>query len=166
MNAPQPASETLDPVRTNVTVEASIAHAFRVFTEGFDKWWPRNHHIGEKPMTKAILEAKKGGRFYEQAEDGTECEWGKVLVCEPPSRIVVTWQISGAWKFDPDESHASEFEVRFVALGERRTRVELEHRHFERHGEAGLAIKKAVGSPGGWTGLLDTYRALADQKAS
>jgi uncharacterized protein YndB with AHSA1/START domain len=166
MNAPQPHAETLDPVRTTVTVEASLEHAFKVFTDGFDRWWPRSHHIAEKPMAKAILEAKKDGRFYERAEDGSECEWGKVTACEPPTRIVLLWQLNGAWKYDPDASHASEVEVRFVSLGAKRTRVELEHRHFERHGETGAAIRNAVSQPGGWAGIIDMFKKAADEQAS
>ena len=166
MNAPQAVVETLEPVRTTVTVEASIAHAFRVFTEGVDRWWPRSHHIADRPMAKAVLEAKKDGRFFERAEDGSECEWGTVTACEPPTRIVLLWQINGAWKHDPDPSHASEVEVRFVAIGEKRTRVELEHRNFERHGETGAAIRKSVGSSGGWSGIVDTFRKAAEEMPS
>jgi uncharacterized protein YndB with AHSA1/START domain len=155
MNAQEELQSTVTPVRTAVTVEASIERAFEAFTDGFDRWWPRSHHIGTKPMARAVLEAKKDGRLFELADDGTECDWGKVLVCEAPARIVFSWQINGAWKYEPEITRASEVEIRFVAIGVKRTRVELEHRHFERHGEAGAAIRKAVGSPEGWTGILE-----------
>ncbi len=82
------------PVRKSVTVKASAEHAFRVFTNGIDSWWPRSHHIGNSPMRKAIIEGRRGGRCYSEQTDGSECDWGQVLVWEPPRRFVMAWQIS------------------------------------------------------------------------
>jgi uncharacterized protein YndB with AHSA1/START domain len=121
------------PVRKSIAVKASVEHAFQVFTDGFDTWWPRSHHIGKSPMKKAILEAKAGGRCYSEQVDGNESDWGTILVWEPPHRFVMAWQITDQWQFEPDLTKASEVEVRFTPQPDGSTRVDLEHRHFHRH---------------------------------
>ena len=150
---------TAAPVRKSLTVQASVALAFRVFTEEFDAWWPRTHHIGKAPMKKAIVEGRAGGRCYTEQTDGTECDWGTVLVWEPPNRLVMAWQIEGDWTYQPDVAKASEVEVRFTAEPDGSTRVDLEHRHLERHGAGAAAMRTAVDSPNGWRGLLQLYAA-------
>ncbi len=152
------------PVRKSVTVNASAEHAFRVFTEGFDTWWPRSHHIGSSPMEKAIVEGRAGGRLYSRQVDGTDCDWGRVLVWEPPRRVVFAWQITPEWKYEPDMSRSSEVEITFTPDGGA-TRVDLEHRHFERHGAGAAAMRDAVDSPGGWGGLLKMFVERAEQTA-
>ena len=144
-------------VRKSITVEASQEHAFDVWTRGFDSWWPRSHHIGEAEMDEAIIELRPGGRAYERGVDGSECDWGTVLVYEPPSRIVVTWQINGDFKAEPDPERASEYEVRFIEEGPDTTRVEFEHRHLERHGEDAQRMFDLFDSDGAWAGLLRTF---------
>ena len=144
-------------VRKTVTVEASQERAFDVFTAGFDRWWPRGHHVGEAEMAEAIIECREGGRAYERGVDGSECDWGRVLVFDRPNRIVVSWQLGSDWKYDPDESKASEYEARFIPDGDNRTRVEFEHRNIERHGDGAQKIYDAVNSEGGWTGLLKLF---------
>jgi uncharacterized protein YndB with AHSA1/START domain len=146
-------------VTRTITVNAPIERCFTVFTEGFDRWWPRTHHIGKAEMGTAVLEARPGGRWYERGVDGSECEWGRVLACEPPRRIVLSWQIDTAWQRDPDASRASEVEVRFVAVGPKETRVEVEHRHLERHGADWPTMAQAIGGEGGWSGLLGRFAA-------
>src|SRR5262245_46955887 len=101
------------PVHKAITVNASAERAFRVFTEGVDAWWPRTHHIGKSPMTKAIMEGKVGGRCYSEQEDSTECDWGRILVWEAPRRIVLAWQITPEWGYQPDLAESSEVEIRF-----------------------------------------------------
>jgi uncharacterized protein YndB with AHSA1/START domain len=150
------------PVRKSITVNASVEHAFHVYTAGFDSWWPRAHHIGKSPMKRAIIEGAAGGRCYSEQEDGTECDWGRILVWDPPHRFVMAWQISPSWQYEPDLAKASEVDVRFTALGDGSTRVDLEHRHFERHGAGGDQIRTAVDGPGGWGGLLDLFKARAE----
>lgn len=152
-------SSASNSVRKQVTVDAPQERAFRVFTESFDTWWPREHHIGKAPMKKAVMEPKVNGRWFEIGEDGSECNWGKVLVWEPPKRIVLAWQISAEWQYDP--SLHTEVEVNFIAEGMRLTRVELEHRHLDRFGEAAEKMRGVFGSPGGWTGLLDRFAGAA-----
>jgi len=142
-----------------ITVEAPIEHAFSVFTEGFDSWWPRGHHIGEADLAEAVMEAREGGRFYEKSVDGSECEWGRVLAWDPPNRVVLAWQLTAEWQYDPD--FLTEVEVRFTADGPGRTQVELEHRNLERYGEDMEKVRAAVGSDDGWGGQLRTYAQAA-----
>jgi uncharacterized protein YndB with AHSA1/START domain len=153
------ASET--PVRKSVTVQASVDKAFRVFTEGIDSWWPRTHHIGKSPMTKGVIEGFAGGRCYSEQADGTDCDWGKILVWEPPSRFVMAWQVTHTWGYEPDLAKASEVEVRFTPEHDGSTRVDLEHRYFERHREGWEIMRTSIDSPGGWGGLLALYAERA-----
>jgi uncharacterized protein YndB with AHSA1/START domain len=159
MTAVLPASDT--SVRKSVTVKSGVTHAFKVFTEGFDSWWPRSHHIGKQPMTKAVIECRPGGRCYGQSADGTDSDWGRVLVWEPPHRLVIAWHINGEWQYEPDASKTSEVDIRFTAEGDGSTRVDLEHRHLDRHGAGADSIRTAVAGPGGWSGLLQMYRDAA-----
>ena len=152
------------PVRKSITVKASVERAFRVFTEEFDSWWPKSHHIGNSPLNRAVVEGWVGGRCYSEQEDGTDCPWGSVLVWEPPNRFVMAWQITPAWKYEPDLAKSSEVEVRFTAEGDGITRVDLEHRNFERHGEGGDSMRAKVDSPGGWGSLLQLYLARAEAR--
>jgi uncharacterized protein YndB with AHSA1/START domain len=145
------------PVRKTIRVQASPERAFAVFTDDFDSWWPRTHHIGKSPMTKAIIEAKVGGRCYSQQVDGTDCDWGTILVWEPPHRFVMAWQIQGDWTYQPDLAQSSEVEVRFTSEPDGYTRVDLEHRYLERHGTGAAAMRTAVDSPSGWGGLLPLF---------
>lgn len=157
------AAEIDRPVRYAVTVPLPPDRAFALFTDEYSSWWP-GHHIGTAEMAEAVLEARTGGRYYERGVDGSECEWGKVLACDPPHRIVVAWQITAqgeAWVYDPDPSHASEFEVTFREQPDGRTRVELEHRNIGRHGTGAAGIRQGVGGPGGWPGILENYAKIA-----
>lgn len=147
-------------VRKEIVVETSQARAFRVFTEEQGAWWPlATHHIGEKDAETAIIEPRVGGRWFERAPDGTVCPWGKVLVWDPPGRIVLSWEIGPNWKSDLATS--TEVEVRFVALGPALTRIELEHRNLDRLGDAAEALRGAFDSEGGWSGILKLYAARA-----
>jgi uncharacterized protein YndB with AHSA1/START domain len=152
------------PVRKTITVKAGAERAFQVFTQGIDTWWPRTHHIGKSPMKKAIIEGRAGGRCYSEQVDGTECDWGQVLVWEPPRRLVLAWQITHAWGYEPDLAKSSEVEVRFTPVAEGgATRIDLEHRHFERHGAGADAMRTAVDAPNGWTTILGLYSAAAEK---
>lgn len=151
------------PIRKSITVKASAERAFRVFTEGVDAWWPRSHHIGKSPMKKAIIEGRVGGRCFMQQIDGADCDWGRILVWEPPHRFVMAWQITPAWGYEPDVTKSSEVEVRFTAEADGVTRVDLEHRYLARHGAGWEAMRTAVDAPNGWTGLLDLFRARAEE---
>jgi hypothetical protein len=152
----------IEPVRKTVTVRASQEHAFRVFTEGFDTWWPREHHIGKSPMRKAVIEGYVGGRMFSEQEDGSECAWGSVTVWDPPHRFVFAWLINAEWQFDPDVAKTSEIEVRFVPERDGTVRVELEHRNFERMGEGGATMRTGVDAERGWSFLMQLYRDCVD----
>jgi uncharacterized protein YndB with AHSA1/START domain len=151
------------PVRKSVVVEANPEQAFAVFTAGIDRWWPRTHGIGATPVKESILEPFVGGRWYARHEDGAEVVVGHVLVWQPAERLVVTWEISADWKPDPRPAFTSEVEVRFTAEAGGRTRVDLEHRNFERLGAAGgEKMRKDV--DGGWPTLLDLFATEASKE--
>ena len=147
----------IEPVRKSITVNATPELAFEVFTAENDTWWPRTHHIGKSPMIKGTVECRLGGRCYSDHEDGTQCDWGKVLVWEPPHRVVLAWQITHEWGYNPDLGQTSEVEVRFTAMDGSVTRVDLEHRYFQRMGPGGATLRAAV--DGGWPGLLVLFAA-------
>lgn len=144
-------------VRKTVTVAVSQERAFEAFTAEFGSWWPPEYHIGKADLADFILEPKVGGRWYEVGTDGVECDSGRVLAFEPPERVVIAWHLNGHWQFDPDPEHASHVEVRFVAEGPESTRVELEHRGFERHGDGAAAVRAGV--EGGWVNAMGRYVA-------
>ena len=150
------------PVRKTISVKATAEHAFHVFTEGFDTWWPRSHSIGQSPLEKAIIETKVGGRCYQRSVDGTECDWARVLVWEPPRRFVLAWQLNGEWQFEPDLAKASEVEICFTPESDGSTRVDLEHRHIARHGVTASLLRTGVDSPEGWSGLLQMFAEHAE----
>jgi uncharacterized protein YndB with AHSA1/START domain len=152
-------SATLDAVRREILVHVPQQRAFTVFTERFDAWWPRSHHIGGADMREAVVEPREGGRWYERGVDGSECDWGRVLAWEPPSRLVLSWAITPQWGVEPDPERASEIEITFEPEGPDATRVRLEHRHLERHGDGAAQMRDAVSREGGWGGLLDLYAA-------
>jgi uncharacterized protein YndB with AHSA1/START domain len=145
----------------SVMVDAPQERAFSVFTDGIDSWWPRGHTIGEADLKQMVLEPKAGGRAYGIGVDGSEADWGRVLEFEPPHRIVVSWDIDLQWQHEADPAKASEVEIRFVPEGGDRTRVELEHRFFDRHGEGWEEMRDSVGSPNGWSGMLETFARAA-----
>jgi uncharacterized protein YndB with AHSA1/START domain len=150
---------TVAPVCKSIRVKASQAHAFEVFTEGLDRWWPRKASIGTAPMKAVVFEPHLGGRWYEVGVDGSQAVVGKVLLWDPPNRFIMSWDINRHWK--PDPNVGSEVEVRFTAEGPDMTLVELEHRKFERMGtEAGASIRKDV--DGGWPGMLASFKATAE----
>lgn len=150
----------VESIQKQLVVEAPQERAFRVFTERFDTWWPRTHKILQAELKEAVLEQKAGGRWYERGVDGTECDWGRVLVWEPPRRLVVTWQLTAEWKFDPD--FVTEVEVVFTPLGPKRTRVDLEHRNLDRYGAAAGMTRKSLEGEGGWGGILTMFKKVAE----
>lgn len=149
-------------VRKSVQVNAPQTHAFKVFTEHVGSWWPLStHHIGTDPAQTAIIERREGGRWFERSGDGVECDWGRVLIWNPPNRIVLTWDINADWKYDP--KLGTEVDIRFISEGPETTRVELEHRHLERFGAMADAMKDTFESEGGWGGILRGYVQAAEK---
>src|SRR5262249_20585083 len=137
-------------VRTQIVVEVPIERAFRVFTEDFDRIKPPEHNMLGAAIAETVFEPRVGGHIYDRGVDGSECRWARVLAYEPPNRIVFSWDISPQWQIESDLEKTSEVEVRFIPETPERTRVELEHRHLDRHGEAWEGERDAVGSEGGW----------------
>jgi uncharacterized protein YndB with AHSA1/START domain len=142
-------------VRKTVTVDVPVEKAFRVFTDRIGDWWIREHHIGSADLESVVMEPRAGGRWYEIGVDGSECDWGRVLDWDPPGRLVLAWQLSSEWAYDPELS--TTVEVRFIAESPQRTRVELEHRDLDRYGEKAESMRVAFDSDGGWQGLLSRY---------
>jgi uncharacterized protein YndB with AHSA1/START domain len=153
----------ISPVRKSITVDADQQRAFEVFTARHGTWWPSTYHIGASDYETAVIEPFAGGRWFERGVDGTEAVWGKVLVWEPPDRLVLAWQITPDFQFDPEL--VTEIEVRFEPLGANQTRVDLEHRYFERFGDRAAEMRAIFdsggvpGAPQGWAGILREFAA-------
>ena len=136
-------------VRAQIVVDVPIEHAFAVFTDS-SSWKPPEQNLLEVDIAESLFEAREGGYIYDRGVDGSECRWARVLAYEPPDRVVFAWLITPQWSVGSDLSWASEVEVRFIAEASERTRVEIAHRHLERHGEGWEGLRDAVGAPGGW----------------
>jgi len=147
-------------VRKQVVVDAPIERAFSVFTGRFGDFKPPEHNLLGAPVAETVFEPRVGGGIVDRAEDGSECRWARILAYDPPDRVVFSWDISPQWQIETDPDNASEVEVRFVAETADRTRVELEHRHIDRHGPGWEAITGGVDGPEGWPLYLDRYAAL------
>ncbi|MFA6297560.1 MAG: SRPBCC family protein [Nocardioides sp.] len=149
-----------EAVRFDITVDVSAEQAFRVFTEQFDQIKPREHNLlGSEAIAETVFETRVGGHVYDRGEGGTECRWARVLAFDPPRRFVISWDISPTWQLETDPSRASEVEVTFLPETPERTRVELEHRHLERHGAGWESVRDGVAGPGGWPLYLERYVA-------
>jgi uncharacterized protein YndB with AHSA1/START domain len=144
-------------VRTHIVVDAPIERAFRVFTEDFGSFKPPEHNLLGAEIAETVFEPHEGGHLYDRGVDGTECRWARVLAFEPPNRVVISWDINTRWQIETDLEKTSEVEVRFVSEAPERTRVEVEHRNLERHGEDWQGMRDAVGSPGGWPLYLQRF---------
>jgi uncharacterized protein YndB with AHSA1/START domain len=147
-------------VRKHVVVNAPVDTAFRIFTERFGDFKPPEHNLLSSPISETVFESRVGGHIYDRGADGSECRWARVLAFEPPLRVVFSWDIGPTWRLETDLENASEVEVRFIAEGADRTRVELEHRHIDRHGPGWEAVAEGVGHDEGWPLYLQRYAAL------
>lgn len=153
--APDPNS-----VRKVVHVQAPQAVAWRVFTDKMGTWWPlANYKIGKAKAVDAVIEPRVGGRWYERGDDGSTCDWGRVLAWEPHARLLLTWDITADWQFDPTLN--TEIEVRFIAEGDGVTRVELTHRRLDRYGARRDEMRAIFDSGGDWGRLLRAFAASA-----
>jgi uncharacterized protein YndB with AHSA1/START domain len=147
-------------IQTQIVVEAPIERAFRVFTEDFDRIKPREHNMLGVEIAETVFEPRAGGRVFDRGVDGSEFRWARVLAFEPPHRVVFSWDISPQWQIESDVAKTSEVEVRFIAEGPDRTRVELEHRHLDRHGDGWPSMRDAVDGEGGWPLYLERYAGV------
>jgi uncharacterized protein YndB with AHSA1/START domain len=140
---------SLEPIVRAITVSRPVEDAFRLFTHDIDTWWPTaSHSYGGEDVERTVFETRAGGRVYEVQKDGTERDWAEVVAWEPPDRIVLAWKIC----------EPTEVEVRFTAEGEG-TRVELEHRGWERVAEDARAQRDNYA--GGWKFVLGKLEAAA-----
>jgi uncharacterized protein YndB with AHSA1/START domain len=144
-------------VTTSIVVNAPIERAFSVFTDDVGSWWPPEHHILEADLAEMVFEPREGGHVYDRGVDGSECRWARVLAYDRPNRVVISWDISPQWQIETDLDKTSEVEVRFVSETPDRTRVELERRNLERHGDGWESVRDAVGSPAGWGAGLRAF---------
>jgi uncharacterized protein YndB with AHSA1/START domain len=147
-------------VRRQVVVSAPQAEAFSAFVGRFGDFKPPEHNLLGAPITETVFEPRVGGAIYDRAADGSECRWARILTYEPPDRVVFSWDISPQWQIEAAPDLTSEVEVRFVPEGPDRTRVELEHRHLDRHGPGWESVADGVDSDQGWPLYLARYAAL------
>jgi uncharacterized protein YndB with AHSA1/START domain len=159
-------SSKVEPVRKSVVVDAGVERAFALFIKKFDAIKPREHNLLSVPIAETVFEPRVGGHIYDVGMDGSRCEWSRVLAYEPPSRVVFSWDIGPTWQLENDPAKASEVEVRFIAESGDRTRVELEHRHLDRHGTGWRAVADGVDGEAGWPLYLSRYVEMAMTEAS
>jgi uncharacterized protein YndB with AHSA1/START domain len=147
-------------VRKEIVVAAPVERAFRVFTEQLDQIKPREHNLLAVDIAETVLEPRAGGAIYDRGVDGSECHWARVIAFEPPERLVFSWNIGPTWQVETDPERVSEVEIRFIAEAPDRTRVELEHRHLERHGDGWERVRDGIDAPDGWELYLRRYADL------
>ncbi len=150
-------------VRRTIVVNAPLDKAFAVFTQQFGDFKPPEHNMLQVPIAETVFEPKVGGNIYDRGTDGTECRWARILAYEPPTRVVFSWDIGPTWQIESDPRRSSEVEVTFTAESPDRTRVELEHRHFDRHGPGWESVRDGVNHDQGWPLYLDRYADLFRQ---
>jgi uncharacterized protein YndB with AHSA1/START domain len=128
----------IDPLRLIFEVRCPVEHAFEVWTARISRWWPADHTVSGKAGVDVVLEGRRGGRIFERTPGGAEFEWGEVMVWEPPRRLGYLWHLRR------DQ-------------GDSTTRVEIEHRGWERLGAQGSDWRDA--NRAGWASLLPHYTA-------
>jgi uncharacterized protein YndB with AHSA1/START domain len=151
----------VEPIRKSIVVNTGVERAFALFIDQFDAIKPREHNLLSVPIAETVFEPRVGGHVYDVGTDGSRCEWSRVLAYEPPSRVVISWDIGPTWQLEVDPAKTSEVEVRFIAESDDRTRVELEHRHLDRHGDGWQAVADGVDGDAGWPLYLSRYGDLA-----
>jgi uncharacterized protein YndB with AHSA1/START domain len=145
-------SETvaIAPVQKSIHVPCSVQLAFEVFTRETASWWPvREHSLHGEDVREIVFEGHAGGSVYEVTRDGERGHWATVLAWEPPGRLVLSWEVNPA-------RAATELELRFTADGDG-TRVDLEHRHWERLEDEARSVRDNYDA--GWDVVLDAYAA-------
>jgi uncharacterized protein YndB with AHSA1/START domain len=147
-------------VKQSVVVDAPIERAFKVFTEDFGAFKPREHNLLAVPIAETVFEPRVGGHIIDRGADGSECRWARVLAYEPPNRVLLSWDIGPQWQVETDPDKTSEWEVRFTAETPNRTRVDLEHRKLDRHGEGWEGVREGVAADQGWPLYLKRFVEL------
>ena len=138
------------PLTLSFDVACSVEHAFSVWTSEIGSWWPSDHTVTGRVDLVVVLESGVGGRIYERTPDGVEHDWGEVTVWEPPTQVTYLWHLRR------DRADATEVEIRFLPRGDRATRVQIEHRGWERLG--GLGAERREQNLAGWQTLLPHYQ--------
>jgi uncharacterized protein YndB with AHSA1/START domain len=151
-------------VRSSIVVDVPIERAFRAFTDDFDRVKPREHNMLSVEIAESVFEPRVGGRVFDRGIDGSECQWARVLAYEPPHRVVFSWDIGPRWQIESDHDRTSEVEVRFIAESARRTRVDVEHRYLDRHGDGWEGLREALGGGGGWPLYLQRLRTILSEE--
>jgi uncharacterized protein YndB with AHSA1/START domain len=155
------ATETTDTAfRLSVEVAVGVERAFEVFTTEFDRIKPREHNMLGEDIAETVLEPRSGGRLYDRGVNGATCDWGRVLTFDPPQRLVLAWDISPHWQIETDKSRSSEVEITFTSIDDANTRVELEHRYLDRHGDGWQGLRGGLQGPEGWPLYLGRYQQL------
>lgn len=144
----------------SIVVEAPIERAFEIFTKQFGSFKPAEHNLLPVKIAETVFEPRVGGYLYDRGVDGSECRWARVLAYEPPHRLLLSWNIGPRWRIETDPDKVSEWEVRFIAEAPRRTRVEIEHRKLERHGEGWEGVRDGISGDRGWPLYLQRYSDL------
>ena len=152
-------TRTTEPTAVNATIEvdAPVQRAFEVFTRDFGLFKPPEHNLLTAPIAETIVESHVEGHIIDRGTDGSECRWARILAFEPPRRFVFSWDISPQWSVETDQSRTSEVELTFTALAEDRTRVEIAHRHLDRHGDGWTGVRDGVSTGEGWPLYLKRY---------
>ena len=156
-------SHTQSPATTvssSIVVEAPLERAFQVFTEDFGAFKPPEHNLLSVEIAETVFEPRVGGYLYDRGVDGSECRWARVLAYEPPHRVVISWDISPHWQLETDPDRTSEVEVCFIPETPERTRVQLEHRNLDRHGQGWEGLREGIGGDQGWPLYLQRFEAL------
>jgi uncharacterized protein YndB with AHSA1/START domain len=150
------------PVTVSITVPAPPATAFAAFTERLGEWWPREYTWSKDLLEDIGIEPRVGGVCFERGPHGLRFDWGLVQTFDPPSRLAFTWHVTPERVPVPDPARASEVAVRFLPEGAG-TRVEVQHRCFERHGDGAADYAAAMGSEQGWPRILERYCAAVSR---
>jgi uncharacterized protein YndB with AHSA1/START domain len=152
---------TIAPIVQTIRTKAAPAKAFELFLGRMSDWWPKGQTPAKAPHVAIVVEPRAEGRWFERDADGVEAQWGKVLAWEPPSRVLLGWQLNNNWAYDPD--FLTEVELTFAPAEDGGTLVTLEHRNLERFGAD--AVKHAASLNGGWPKHLATFAAFADAQS-
>jgi uncharacterized protein YndB with AHSA1/START domain len=150
-------TEGIAPIRLSFEVRCSAVHAFTTWTARTTLWWPVDHTVTAQPGLEVVFQPRQGGRIFERTPAGDEHDWGEILAWDPPRRLLYRWHLR------QDATDATEVEIRFVPEADDRTRVEIEHRGWERLGARGPARRE--GNFAGWSGLLPHFVSAAEAAA-
>lgn len=151
---------TIESVRCAVDVRQPPAEAFELFAARISDWWS-GKSVGKTERASITIEPRSGGRWFETDRDGMETPWGKVLAWEPPSRLLLAWELNS--HFEPDPSVLTEIELRFQPLPGGGTRIALEHRNLERFGTGAETAAASIGK--GWPIQLGSFTRFTGTEA-